>query len=475
MVFSSLLFLFFYLPATLLVYYLVPSKWRNLWLFLVNLVFYGWEEKLYVLLMLFSIAVNYAAGILVEKHRDKGRRILAVNAVINLGLLFFFKYYDFLAVNLGRLPLFSFMHPLGIALPIGISFYTFQNMSYPIDVYRGDARSQPSFIRYGTYVALFPQLIAGPIVRYKDIALQLEDRTETRERFASGVCRFCVGLSKKVLLANNIGALWDVYKTMDPAALSFADAWLGALAFTFQIYFDFSGYSDMAVGLGRMLGFEFVENFNYPYISRSITEFWRRWHISLNRWFVDYLYIPLGGSRRGKWTTLRNRMLVFLATGVWHGAGWTFILWGLWNGLFVSLEGLFPGAVRAEGKAPLRRVLLHIYALLVFLTGFMMFRAANVQQGLLLIGRLFSFSASSTAALVSLRTLLTASRCFFLLLGLLFAMPLAPLLRRLAAQRLGEISSSLELLGNALALVGLVLAVAAMAGGAYSPFIYQQF
>ena len=289
MVFSSLLFLFFYLPVTLAVYYLCPARWRNLWLFLINLVFYGWGEPVYVILMVLSIGVNYAAGFLVDRRRDKGKLILAINAVVNLGLLFFFKYYDFLAQNLGSIPGLSFLHPLGISLPIGISFYTFQNMTYPIDVYRGDARSQRSFIRYGTYVALFPQLIAGPIVRYKDIAEQLDSRRESADKFASGVRRFCVGLAKKVLLANNIGALWDVYKAMDPASLSAADAWLGALAFTFQIYFDFSGYSDMAIGLWRMLGFDFVENFNYPYISRSITEFWRRWHISLSTWFRDYV------------------------------------------------------------------------------------------------------------------------------------------------------------------------------------------
>ena len=235
MVFSSLLFLFFYLPVTLAVYYLCPARWRNPWLFRVNLVFYGWGEPVYVILMVLSIGVNYAAGFLVDRRRDKGKLILAVNAVVNLGLLFFFKYYDFLAQNLSSIPGLAFLHPLGISLPIGISFYTFQNMSYPIDVYRGDARSQRSFIRYGTYVALFPQLIAGPIVRYKDIAEQLDSRQESADKFASGVRRFCVGLSKKVLLANNIGALWDVYKAMDPASLSAADAWLGALAFTFQI------------------------------------------------------------------------------------------------------------------------------------------------------------------------------------------------------------------------------------------------
>ena len=462
MVFSSLLFLFFYLPATLLVYYLVPSKWRNLWLFLVNLVFYGWEEKLYVLLMLFSIAVNYAAGILVEKHRDKGRRILAVNAVINLGLLFFFKYYDFLAVNLGRLPLFSFMHPLGIALPIGISFYTFQNMSYPIDVYRGDARSQRSFIRYGTYVALFPQLIAGPIVRYKDIALQLEDRTETRERFASGVCRFCVGLSKKVLLANNIGALWDVYKAMDPAALSFADAWLGALAFTFQIYFDFSGYSDMAVGLGRMLGFEFVENFNYPYISRSITEFWRRWHISLSTWFRDYVYIPLGGNRRGLWRQLLNLLIVWTLTGIWHGASWNFLLWGLYYALLLILEKrfLYDRLQRAPGWIG------HVYSLLLVVIGWVLFSVEDLSACAGYLRSMFFGGAGLWSG-----TFLYYLRSFAPSL-IVMALASTPLPKK-CFERIPEKAG--RVLKPILVLSALILCTAYLVDSTYNPFLYFRF
>ena len=348
-------------------------------------------------------------------------------------------------------------------------------MSYLVDAYREPALTERRPDRLLLYLAFFPRLIAGPIAKWKDSRPQLTDRSVSAAGVSAGLRRFVRGLLKKLLLAESAAAVVSAVYALDASALGSGAAWLGGVCYCLQIYYDFSGYSDMAIGLGALFGFTLPENFDHPYVSGSVTEFWRRWHISLNRWFVDYLYIPLGGSRRGKWITLRNRMLVFLATGVWHGAGWTFILWGLWNGLFVSLEGLFPALVRAEGKAPLRRILLHAYALLVFLTGFMMFRAANVQQGLLLIGRLFSFSASSTAALVTLRTLLTPSRCFFLLLGLLFAMPLAPLLRRLAARRLGENSAALELLGNALAIVGLVLAVAAMAGGAYSPFIYQQF
>ena len=462
MVFSSLLFLFFYLPATLLVYYLVPSKWRNLWLFLVNLVFYGWEEKAYVLLMLFSIAVNYAAGLLVEAHRDRGPGILAVNAVINLGLLFFFKYYDFLAAGLGRLPFLSFLHPLGIALPIGISFYTFQNMSYPIDVYRGDARSQRSFLRYGTYVALFPQLIAGPIVRYKDIADQLEGRKETKELFASGVCRFCVGLSKKVLLANSIGALWDTYKAMDPAALSAADAWLGAVAFTFQIYFDFSGYSDMAIGLGRMLGFEFVENFNYPYISKSITEFWRRWHISLSSWFRDYVYIPLGGNRRGLRRQLLNLLIVWALTGIWHGASWNFLLWGLYYALLLILEKLFLYKRLEKAPAWLGR----LYALLLVVVGWVLFSVEDLPACAAYLRSMF-FGGSG---LVS-GTFLYYLRSFApsLLVMALASTPLPKMLFSRLPEKVGLVVKPV------LVLASLLLCTAYLVDSTYNPFLYFRF
>ena len=462
MVFSSLLFLFFYLPVTLAVYYLAPPRWRNLWLFIVNLVFYGWGEPVYVLLMVISISVNYAAGYLVDRRRDKGKLILALNAVINLGLLFFFKYYDFLALNLSQIPGLGFLHPLGVTLPIGISFYTFQNMSYPIDVYRGDARSQRSFIRYGTYVALFPQLIAGPIVRYKDIAEQLDSRKETKAKFASGVCRFCVGLSKKVLLANNIGALWDVYKAMDPASLSAADAWLGALAFTFQIYFDFSGYSDMAIGLGRMLGFDFVENFNYPYISRSVTEFWRRWHISLSTWFRDYVYIPLGGNRRGKGRQILNLLIVWTLTGIWHGASWNFLLWGLYYALLLILEKVF--LYEKLEKAP--GWVGHVYALILVIVGWVLFSIEDLTGCVLYLRSMFFGGAG------------LCSRTFFYYLRS-FAPGIAvmilgstPLAKKLYARLPQGVS---RILSPVLVLASLLLCTAYLVDSTYNPFLYFRF
>ena len=462
MVFSSLLFLFFYLPVTLLVYYLSPARWRNLWLFLVNLVFYGWGEPVYIVLMVFSISVNYAAGWLVDRHRDRGKLILGLNAVVNLGLLFFFKYYDFLAENLGGIHGLAFLHPLGIALPIGISFYTFQNMSYPIDVYRGDARSQRSYIRYGTYVALFPQLIAGPIVRYKDIADQLDHRQETAGKFASGVCRFCVGLSKKVLLANNIGALWDVYKAMDPASLSAADAWLGALAFTFQIYFDFSGYSDMAIGLGRMLGFDFVENFNYPYISRSITEFWRRWHISLSTWFRDYVYIPLGGNRRGKGRQLLNLLIVWTLTGIWHGASWNFLFWGLYYALLLILEKLF--LYDRLQKAP--AWIGHVYALILVVIGWVLFSVEDLHSCLMYLRSMFFGGAGLCSG-----TFLYYLRSFApsVIVMAFASTPLAKALYRRLPEGLTKV------LNPVLVLASLLLCTAYLVDSTYNPFLYFRF
>ncbi|NLL39223.1 MAG: MBOAT family protein [Clostridiales bacterium] len=379
MVFSSLLFMFIYLPVVLAVYYLSPHKWRNLWLFVVNLVFYGWGEPVYIFLMVFSITVNYIHGMLIGKHRANdrlARRLVISNTIINLALLMFFKYFDFIASNLSAIPGLSFIQPIGLTLPIGISFYTFQTMSYPIDVYRGDADVQKNYISFGTFVALFPQLIAGPIVRYKDIASQLSFRSNSAGQFASGVRRFTVGLGKKVLLANNIGMLWDIYYSTPVSQLSTLGAWLGILAFSFQIYFDFSGYSDMAIGLGRMLGFEFLENFNYPYISRSITEFWRRWHISLGTWFRDYVYIPLGGNRRGTGRTFLNLFIVWSLTGIWHGASWNFLLWGVYYAILLMLEKAF--LLKVLDRAP--RVISHIYTLLLVVIGWVLFAIEDISH-----------------------------------------------------------------------------------------------
>ena len=460
MLFSSLLFLFIYLPVTLGVYFLVPPKWRNLWLFAVNLVFYGWGEPVYILLMIFSIALNYAAGLLIVRFREKGKTLLTACIVLNLALLFFFKYYDFLAENLRSL--LPFLRPLGLSLPIGISFYTFQAMSYPIDVYRGQVEPQRSFLRFGTFVALFPQLIAGPIVRYRDVAAELAERTVDRASFASGVRRFILGLGKKVLLANAVGALWDVYRAMDPGALSVADAWLGAVAFTFQIYFDFSGYSDMAIGLGRMLGFTFPENFRYPYLADSITDFWRRWHITLSSWFRDYVYIPLGGNRRGLGRQLLNLLIVWCLTGIWHGASWNYLLWGLYYALLLIIEKSF--LLRRLEKGP--RLVAHLYALVLVVIGWVLFSLEDLGQCARYLAALFGGGGSFLSS-----TFLYYLRSFGPTLAVL-ALCSTPLPRRLFA-RLPE--KARGVLTPVLILGCLILSTAYLVDGSYNPFLYFRF
>lgn len=345
MIFSSLLFLFRFLPLMLSVYFAVPKGWRNAVLFLGSLIFYAWGEPVYVVLMLFSTAVDYTHGRIIENARAAGRERLARAALIssvaiNLGLLGVFKYTDFLIGTVNRLTGLA-IPATGLPLPIGISFYTFQTMSYSIDVFRGQAKAQRNILDFGAYVAMFPQLIAGPIVRYQTVAQEMNHRRESPELFAEGISLFLAGMGKKVLLANQIGLLWDTVSAMPVSELAAGTAWLGAVAFGFQIYFDFSGYSDMARGLGLMFGFHFPLNFDYPYISRSITEFWRRWHISLGTWFREYVYIPLGGNRRGRIRQLYNIFIVWTLTGIWHGASWNFLLWGLYFGVLLMLEKMF--------------------------------------------------------------------------------------------------------------------------------------
>ena len=345
MVFSSILFIFYFLPLTLLLYYAGPSRLRNLVLLVMSLAFYSWGEPVYISIMLFSTVFDYGNGIAIEKCLSSGRKraaraVLLLSVAGNLGILGFFKYSNFFIETVNAAGGTDFPL-LELSLPIGISFYTFQTMSYTIDVYLGQARAQKNLVQFGAYVAMFPQLVAGPIVKYKDISGQLADRNVTAERFSYGISRFITGLSKKVLLANNIGMVWEQISGGNLAGLSAAEAWIGAAAFSFQIYFDFSGYSDMAIGLGELFGFHFQENFNHPYRSKSMTEFWCRWHISLGTWFREYVYIPLGGSRKGMKRQLLNLLIVWCLTGLWHGASWNFLVWGLYFGVFLTAEKLF--------------------------------------------------------------------------------------------------------------------------------------
>lgn len=388
MVFSSLVFLFAYLPITLLIYYLVPRQGRNIFLFIINLVFYGWGEPKLVLLMVFNIFFNYMGGWLVDKYRQDAKKkklFLILTCILDIGILAVFKYTGMITETLNLLPFLN-IPTLEISLPIGISFYTFQTMSYVIDVYRDDAPVSKNFINFGTYVALFPQLIAGPIVRYKDVAYQLTHRRETLDQFTTGVKLFMVGLGKKVLIANQMGNLTtSVFATTDENGV--LGTWIGIIAYTFQIYFDFSGYSDMACGLGNMLGFEFLKNFNYPYVSKSITEFWRRWHISLSTWFKEYVYIPLGGNRKGTKRQIINLLIVWGLTGLWHGASWNFLLWGLYFGLLLILEKF----VLKKLLDKLPSVIQHIYSLFFVIIGWGIFYFTDIKQLGSFFADLFNF------------------------------------------------------------------------------------
>ena len=463
MVFSGLPFLFFYLVVTLLIYKLTPLKLRNLVLLIASLFFYGWGEPVYIVIMFLSIAVDYTHGMLVERWRAndrKARMAVASSVFLNLLILVTFKYYDFLVGSLNAITGWS-IPLLGVSMPIGISFYTFQTMSYTIDVYRKDAPVQRNIVTFGTFVTLFPQLIAGPIIQYKSVADQLQCRREDLEKFVSGIQRFCVGLAKKVLLANAVGKLWDVFLATDTAELTLLGGWLGLAAYAFQIYFDFSGYSDMAIGLGRMFGFEFIENFNYPYISRSVVEFWKRWHISLTNWFREYVYFPLGGNRVSKPKWIRNILIVWLLTGIWHGAGWNFLLWGLYYALWMLAERLFLGKWLEKLPAALR----HIYTLAVVLVGWGLFAIEDM-------GQLGSYLAVcfGGGSLVDAFTLYQLWSYLPLLVILAFAVtPASGKLFRKLPDRVQAVATPV------LVLASLILCTASLVDASYNPFLYFRF
>ncbi len=381
MVFSSMTFIWIFLPILLFVYYISKEKYRNIILLFFSLIFYSWGEPKYIVLMLISILVNYIFGRILDKcNKKKNKKIvLIVSIVFNLGLLVYFKYFNFIATNIDNIIGQNVIPNKNIVLPIGISFYTFQIMSYIIDLYRGDIKVQKNLLNLALYISFFPQLIAGPIVKYKDIDEQLQKRTVTIEKFSNGIKKFVYGLAKKVIFANTLAYIADTIFNSNIELLNMPIAWLGAICYTLQIYFDFSGYSDMAIGLGKMFGFEFMENFNLPYISESITEFWRRWHISLSTWFKEYLYIPLGGNRKGKIRTYINLLIVFLATGIWHGASWNFVVWGLFNGFFLVIERIKLKELLDKNKL---KFVNHIYALLVIIFGWVLFRADTLRSAL---------------------------------------------------------------------------------------------
>ncbi len=467
MVFSSLLFLFRFLPVMLLAYYAAPVRFRNGVLFIGSLIFYGWGEPVYISLLLFSTLVDYIHGRLVWHFREEGREkaakvTVASSVIINLGLLGVFKYADFLMETAGRLIGLNLPLP-GLALPIGISFYTFQTMSYTIDIYRREAEPQKNIIDFGAYVSMFPQLIAGPIVRYHTIARELKERKEGYEAFSRGVFLFAVGLGKKVLIANYMGALWSEISGVPDGERTVLMVWLGIFAFGMQIYFDFSGYSDMAMGLGAMMGFHFPENFRYPYTARSITDFWRRWHITLSTWFKEYVYIPLGGNRKGVARQVRNILIVWLATGIWHGAAWNYLLWGLYFGVLLLLEKF----VLKRYLVKMPGLLQGVYAMFFVFLGWVLFAHENMAEGLVYLGQM---AGAGGLALVNRRTLyLIVTNLFLTGASVIGSTPFP-------AKWCGKIGGKkAEAAKIIFAAAVLLLSTACLVNASYNPFLYFRF
>lgn len=470
MVFSSLVFLFVFLPLTLLLYFSVPRRLRNTILLIVSLIFYAWGEPIYIILMLFSTVTDFVHGLLVERYRNqpkKAKLVVLSSITINLGLLVFFKYSTFLLTNINLLFHTNFYIPQ-MSLPIGISFYTFQTMSYTIDVFRQEAKAKKNMIDLGAYVTMFPQLIAGPIVRYQTIANQLDHRVESEDLFAKGIWRFTIGLGKKVLLANNIGLLWNQIQLTEMSDLSILMAWLGLVAFGFQIYFDFSGYSDMAIGLGYLFGFELLENFNYPYISQSITEFWRRWHISLGSWFRDYVYIPLGGNRKGKKRMYLNLFIVWMLTGLWHGASWNFVLWGLYFGILIIIEKAF--LLFWLSRAP--RWMRHVYTIILLLIGWGLFAFEDFHQ---LINYLTVLFGLRSATWVNQETLYYLSQNIILFVLLTIAS--TPMIRLIGQKLFNSPYGSVikAFIVPMICLLILIASTAYLVDSSYNPFLYFRF
>ena len=456
MLFSSVTFLFFFLPITLMLHQLLPWRWKNHVLLAASVLFYASGEPVYILLLAFSAFVGWLHGLYMT--RRPGHRGALVSAICwNLVFLLFFKYADFLTGSINSL-LGTSIPALGLSLPIGISFYTFQNMSYVVDVYRGESKAEKNFASYATYLCLFPQLIAGPIVRYSDVARELRERSVDTAQFSRGVIRFLVGLGKKVLLANSIGVLAEL--TVPDGSVLFS--WLRAIAYTFQIYFDFAGYSDMAIGMGAMMGFQFPENFNYPYLSRSVTEFWRRWHMTLGSWFRDYVYIPLGGSRTSTIKWVRNVLIVWMLTGIWHGASWNFLLWGLYYGILLLVEKFFLGKY-LKGK-----VLPRIYVMLLTILGFVLFHSATASEALTEIGRMFGLGGLPVVNATALYYL----RSYAVLL-VLCALGSTPLPKYLAGKI--QAHKAIVVLQPAMVLAVLLLVTACLVDGSFNPFLYFRF
>ncbi len=463
MVFSSITFLFYFLPVTLAIYYIVPNKFKNLVLLIASFIFYYFGEPTYVLLMAFSILSTYVFGILIDKNKKTqyAKVWLILALIVSIGLLVCFKYMNFIIENI-NLWLKHKIDFINVALPIGISFYTFQMISYLIDVYRGQAKVQKNILKLAMYVSLFPQLIAGPIVRYTTIENEIENRTHTMEKFAQGIRRFIIGLAKKVLIANVLGELCTTFLKTNEISVLYE--WIYAISAMLQIYFDFSGYSDMAIGLGKMFGFEFLENFNYPYIAKSITDFWRRWHISLSSWFRDYVYIPLGGNRTSKIKWLRNIMIVWLLTGLWHGAAWNFIIWGLYFGILLIIEKLFLS--KYLEKIP--KVFTHIYVLILVMISFIIFNGESVNQ---IVTNITSLVGIGNISLTTPESIYYFKSYFIpIVIGIIGA---TPILKNIANTE--KYKKIINILEPITLLVLFIISTSYIIDGSFNPFLYFRF
>ena len=467
MLFSSQVFLYFFLPITLIVYYLSPKRFRNFILLIASLIFYAWGEPIYILIMLFSTVFDYINGLLIDKFQKKNQHkyakiVLIVSVVGNLAILGFFKYSDFLISNINSL-FNSNISLLAIALPIGISFYTFQTMSYTIDVYKQNVKAQKNFISFATYVTLFPQLIAGPIVKYRDVSESLENRKENITDFSEGIKRFIIGLFKKVMIANNAGFIWESIHSLPYSEISLSLAWIGAICYSLQIYYDFSAYSDMAIGLGKMFGFHFLENFNYPYIAKSITDFWRRWHISLSSWFKEYVYIPLGGSRKTIARTVINLLIVWFLTGLWHGASWNFVVWGLYFGVLLIIEKFVLKKVLDKMPSFIR----HLYTLFFVIISWVIFACPTLEDGLNYISIMFNFNNE----IISTESIYLISTHFVLFIIAIIGC--TPIFKKIKEKlKNNKLFMIIEII---ICLILFFISLSFLVGSTYNPFLYFRF
>ena len=467
MLFSTIVFLSIFLPSLIILYFSIKKSFRNYILLIYSLIFYAWGEPRYLSVMLCIILINYLAAILIDKNKNR-KIILICDILLNLFVLIYFKYFNFIVININKV-LKNPLPKLNVIMPIGISFFIFQAISYVFDVYKNEVPVQKNIYKLTLYISFFPQLIAGPIVKYHEVQKEIENRNESLNNIYLGLFRFSIGLGKKVLIANTLGEVVDKIFMLDIInTIDYKIAWIGAICYSLQLYFDFSGYSDMAIGLGKVFGFKFLENFNYPYVSKSITEFWRRWHISLGTWFKEYLYIPLGGNRKSSIRTYINLFIVFLATGIWHGAKWTFVIWGLWHGIFIIIERKIK-IEKYDKKCEI--FIRHIYTLFIIITGWVLFRAENMSYGIKFLKIMFGISKNSKIP-YSVMYFLDRKVILALLIGLIASVNIF----KLNIDKYYESKSFMRnILLNMYSIIILILSYMSILSSTYNPFIYFRF